>query len=64
MPTHTLTVLGKEITFLIVLGATHSVVKSDMFKSDMFDTHPTMSEGVVRSLLDSGNTVVENFMTP
>ena len=39
MPTHTLTVLGKEMTFLIVLGATHSVIKSDMF-----DTHPKMSE--------------------
>ena len=35
MPTHTLTVLGKEMTFLIVLGATHSFIKSDMF-----DTHP------------------------
>ena len=28
-------VLGKEMTFLIVLGATHSFIKSDMF-----DTHP------------------------
>ena len=39
MPTHTLTVLKKEIKFLMVLGATHSVIKSDMF-----DTPSEMSE--------------------
>ena len=38
MPTYTLIVLGKEITFLVVSGATHSVTNSDMF-----DTNPKMS---------------------
>ena len=59
MPTYTLTVLGKEITFPVDSGATHSVIKSDMS-----ETPPKMSGGFVRSVGASGSTVVEKFSTP
>ncbi|XP_062255780.1 protein NYNRIN-like [Platichthys flesus] len=59
MPTHTLTVLGKDITFLVDSGATHSVIKSNMF-----ETPPKMSGRFVRSVGASGSTVVEKFTTP
>lgn len=56
MPTHTLLVHGKCVTFLVDSGATHSVIKADTFP-----TPPKMSNRYVKSVGASGETVLEKL---
>ncbi|XP_042272652.1 uncharacterized protein LOC121900407 [Thunnus maccoyii] len=59
MPTHTLLVHGKHVTFLVDSGATQSVIRADTFL-----TPPKMSGRYMKSVGASGDTVLEKYRFP
>lgn len=59
MPTHTLLVHGKYVTFLVDSGETIFVIKADIFS-----TPPKMSGRYTKSIGASAEAVLEKYTTP